>query len=81
MHQVLDRSFLLVERYARLIDPQGHRQRQEGFCQTLGVVSEMKYQNEGGPDLARCFDLVRSATRPSAPQVLRLLDYVDFQVK
>jgi serine/threonine-protein kinase HipA len=38
----------------------------------------MKYQNEGGPDLAQCFDLVRRATRPSAPQVLRLLDYVIF---
>ena len=80
IHFVLDRSFLLVERYDRLIDAQGHRQRvhQEDFCQALGVVPEMKYQNEGGPDLGQCFDLVRSATRPSAPQVLRLLDCVIF---
>jgi len=80
VHFVLDRSFLLVERYDRLIDAQGHRQRlhQEDFCQALGVVPEMKYQNEGGPDLAQCFELVRSAMRPSAPQVLRLLDYVIF---
>ena len=80
VHWVLDRSFLLVERYDRLIDVQGQRQRlhQEDFCQALGVVPEMKYQSEGGPDLAQCFDLVRSATRPSAPQVLRLLDYVLF---
>lgn len=80
IHRVLDRSFLLVERYDRRIDARGHRQRlhQEDFCQALGVVPEMKYQNEGGPDLAQCFDLVRGATRPSAPQVLRLLDYVIF---
>ena len=80
VHLVLDRSFLLIERYDRLLDAQGHRQRlhQEDFCQALGVVPELKYQNEGGPDLAQCFDLVRSATRPSAPQVLRLLDYVIF---
>lgn len=80
VHRVLDRSFLLVERYDRLIDAQGHRQRlhQEDFCQALGVVPESKYQNEGGPDLVQCFDLVRSVTRPSAPQVLRLLDYVIF---
>ena len=80
VHLVLDRSFLLVERYDRLIDAHGHRQRlhQEDFCQALGVVPEIKYQNEGGPDLAQCFALVRSATRPSAPQVLRLLDYVIF---
>ena len=80
VHLVLGRSFLLVERYDRLIDAQGHRQRlhQEDFCQALGVVPEMKYQNEGGPDLVQCFDLVRRVTRPSAPQVLRLLDYVIF---
>jgi len=80
VHVVSGRSFLLVERYDRLIDAQEHRQRlhQEDFCQALGVVPEMKYQNEGGPDLAQCFNLVRRATRPSAPQILRLLDYVIF---
>ncbi len=80
VHRVLDRSFLLVERYDRLIDAQGDRQRihQEDFCQALGVVPELKYQNEGGPDLAQCFDLVRRATRPNAPQILRLFDYVIF---
>jgi serine/threonine-protein kinase HipA len=80
VHAVLDRSFLLVERYDRFIDAQGRRQRlhQEDFCQALGVVPETKYQNEGGPDLAQCFDLVRRLTRPSAPQILRLFDYVIF---
>jgi len=80
VHVVLDRPFLLVERYDRLINAQGHRQRlhQEDFCQALGVEPEMKYQNEGGPDLALCFDLVRRATRPNAPHILRLLDYVIF---
>ncbi len=80
VHSVLSRPFLLVERYDRVVDAQGHRQRlhQEDFCQALGVTPEMKYQNEGGPDLARCFELVRRVTRPSAPQILRLLDYVIF---
>lgn len=80
VHAVLNRPFLLVERYDRVVDAEGHRQRlhQEDFCQALGVVPEVKYQNEGGPDLAQCFDLVRRATRPSAPQVLRLFDYVIF---
>ena len=80
IHVVLDRCFLLVERYDRVVIAPGHRQRlhQEDFCQALGVVPEMKYQNEGGPDLTQCFDLVRRATRPSAPQVLRLFDYVIF---
>jgi serine/threonine-protein kinase HipA len=80
IHVVLKRPFLLVERYDRVTDAEGQRQRlhQEDFCQALGVVPEMKYQNEGGPDLAQCFALVRRVTRPSAPQVLRLLDYVIF---
>jgi serine/threonine-protein kinase HipA len=80
IHRALDRSFLLVERYDRRIDAQGQRQRihQEDFCQAHGVIPELKYQNEGGPDLAKCFELVRSQTRPNAPQVLRLLDYVIF---
>ena len=92
IHTVEDRSFLLVERYDRLMDTHGQaneygqaneharvvRVHQEDFCQSLGVVSEMKYQNEGGPDLSACFNLLRRMTRPSAPQVLRLLDAVIF---
>ena len=80
VHTVLNRLFLLVERYDRVADDRGQRRRlhQEDFCQALGVEPEMKYQNEGGPDLAQCFDLVRRITRPSAPQVLRLYDYVIF---
>lgn len=80
IHSIGDRRFLLVERYDRAADPQGHIQRlhQEDFCQALGVIPEIKYQNEGGPDLAQCFELVRRVTRPNAPHVLRLLDYVIF---
>jgi serine/threonine-protein kinase HipA len=78
--QVEDRQVLLVARYDRRADADGQlvRIHQEDFCQALGVVPEMKYQNEGGPDLKACFDLLRKATRPSAPQVLRLLDAVVF---
>ena len=54
------------------------RLHQEDFCQALGVPPEHKYQNEGGPDLAQCFALLRQATRPSAPHILRLLDTVVF---
>ena len=77
---VQDRRVLLVARYDRRSDDGGPPQRihQEDFCQALGVVPEQKYQNEGGPDLKACFDLLRQATRPSAPQVLRLFDAVVF---
>lgn len=77
---VADRQVLLVGRYDRRIgdNGQGERLHQEDFCQALGIVPELKYQNEGGPNLQRCFELLRRATRPSAPQVLRLLDAVIF---
>ena len=79
---VQGREVLLVARYDRRVgvDGQPVRIHQEDFCQALGVVPEMKYQNEGGPDLKACFDLLRKATRPSAPQVLRLLDAEVFNV-
>lgn len=80
IHHIGDQSVLLVTRYDRLPGDTSTpvRIHQEDFCQALGVVPEMKYQNEGGPDLAACFGLVRKTTRPSAPQVLRLLDAVVF---
>ena len=75
-----DRQVLLVGRYDRR---RGEGERwlrlhQEDFCQALGIQPELKYQNEGGPDLNACFGLLRRATRPSAPQVIRLLDAVAF---
>ena len=75
-----DRQVLLVSRYDRRRDQQGQwlRLHQEDFCQALGVPPELKYQNEGGPDLNACFGLLRRATRPSAPQVIRLLEAVVF---
>jgi serine/threonine-protein kinase HipA len=80
LHQVMEKPFLLVKRYDRIFDEQDGVQRmhQEDFCQALAVVPELKYQNEGGPDLRQCFDLIRRVMRPSATHVLRLLDAVVF---
>ena len=80
VYRVGDVDVLLVARYDRIENTQSVLQRihQEDFCQALAVVPEMKYQNEGGPDLKQCFDLIRAVTRPSAPQILKLLDAVFF---
>lgn len=87
IRRVQDQPFLLVQRYDRLaVQPPNDQQtpaatrrlHQEDFCQALGVPPELKYQNEGGPDLTQAFALVRSATRPSAPQLIKLLDFVLF---
>jgi serine/threonine-protein kinase HipA len=70
-------NFLLVERYDRRPLAGGvlERLHQEDFCQALNVPPEQKYQNEGGPSFESLFELLRRVTRPSATQVLRLLDY------
>ena len=74
-----DKIYLLVERYDRFLDDgQLRRLHQEDFCQALGVAPELKYQNEGGPTIADGFALVRKVTTPSAPNLLRLLDYIIF---
>ena len=81
IQRIVDRCVLLVQRYDRLPVLEGSpikRLHQEDFCQALGVPPEHKYQNEGGPDLAQAFGLLRRATRPSAPHILRLLDVVVF---
>lgn len=82
IQHVKEHEFLLVERYDRRREP-GHpvaRLHQEDFCQALGVPSELKYQNEGGPSLADCFGLVRDATARPAPELRKLLEGVLFNV-
>jgi serine/threonine-protein kinase HipA len=76
-HRVEGREFLLVERYDRdRADGGVRRLHQEDFCQALGIPSERKYQNEGGPGLADCFALVRRAAIVPARDALRLIDVV-----
>ena len=80
IRRISDRYYLLVGRYDRQVTADGRliRLHQEDFCQALAVAPEYKYQNEGGPDLSQAFELLRRATRPSAPQILKLLDFAIF---
>jgi serine/threonine-protein kinase HipA len=78
-------DYLLVERYDRAIlseVPAGsgnlRRLHQEDFCQAMGVVPEQKYQNEGGPSLKQCFELVRAASSTPVIDLQALLDAVVF---
>lgn len=54
------------------------RLHQEDFCQALGIVSENKYQNEGGPSLKQCFNLLREASSAPAVDLQAFLDAVIF---
>jgi HipA-like C-terminal domain len=52
------------------------RLHQEDFCQALGIVSEFKYQKEGGPSLKQCFGLLRDVSSAPVIDLARLLDAV-----
>lgn len=71
-----DAEFLLVERYDRVrgLDGTLMRLHQEDFCQALGIPSARKYENEGGPSLVNCVELVRQVSRTPAEDLPRFLD-------
>lgn len=77
-------DYLLVERYDRVYrtapgkEPVLERLHQEDFCQAVGIVSEMKYQKEGGPSLKRCFALLRKVSSTQDTDLNHLLDAVIF---
>jgi serine/threonine-protein kinase HipA len=76
--------YLLVERYDRMKVRRDKgmarivRLHQEDFCQAMGVVSEMKYQNEGGPSMEQCFELIRGSSGMAGKDVLTFFDAVVF---
>ena len=75
-------DFLVIERYDRYHqqDPGAaavlERLHQEDFCQAQGIVSELKYQKEGGPSLKQCFCLLRDVSTAPVIDLARLLDAV-----
>lgn len=83
---VQDIEYLLIERYDRKrVDPKVassqvkiERLHQEDFCQALGIASDRKYQNEGGPSFTDCFQLIRNYSEVPVLDIQRLLDVIIF---
>jgi serine/threonine-protein kinase HipA len=77
-------DYILVERYDRSVirssdgSERYERVHQEDFCQASGIVSEKKYQSEGGPSLKQCFDLLREVSTAPVIDLERLLEAVIF---
>ncbi len=64
-----DQQALVVERFDRRWSADGSwlmRLHQEDFCQALGVAPANKYESDGGPGVAACFDLLRQTMEPEA---------------
>ena len=62
LYQTSESRIAIIERYDRLEKKNGEftRIHQEDFCQALGVHPERKYQQEGGPTLKDCIELIKA---------------------
>lgn len=75
-------SALLVVRYDRDETVEGtiRRIHQEDFCQVLGLASQLKYQDDGGPNLGDCAQVIRRDHQAPAKDLLRLVRWQVFNV-
>lgn len=80
LHFVDDIPYYLVKRYDRHIDKNGviTRIHQEDFCQAMGIAPEMKYENEGGPNIDQCQQLINQHMIHPAQAQLKFLDMIIF---
>lgn len=70
IRQADDLPYLLIERYDRTVDHH-HRLHQEDFCQALSIPPELKYENEGGPSIKDCLDLIEKySIRPAFDKIM-----------
>ena len=81
IRQSLDTLFI-VQRFDRITNAEGKvtRLHQEDFCQALGILPEQKYEAEGGPSLALCFELISRVSISPAVDRLALLRWAVFNV-
>ena len=72
-------EYLLVHRYDRdkSWKPDG-RLHQEDFCQALGLVPAVKYENEGGPNIADCAESIHRHSDAPARDIIAFLDALVF---
>jgi serine/threonine-protein kinase HipA len=71
--------FAQVQRYDRFwVGNRLTRLHQEDFCQALGYSHDRKYQENGGPSFADCFQLLRDISSDPAVDTLNLLRWQIF---
>ncbi len=70
--QVMGRKLIVVERYDRIVGEDGSVERvhQEDLCQATGTPPDRKYQEDGGPSLARLAAIIEMAAEPKSLETL-----------
>lgn len=74
-------DFFIVARYDRKQSNDEKiftRLHQEDFCQAMGIQSNLKYQNEGGPSIAACLNLIEKYSANPAVDRLEFLKRIIF---
>lgn len=66
------RKLIVVERYDRVVHSDGSVERihQEDMCQAIGALPDNKYEEDGGPSLARIADLLQATAGPESVEAL-----------
>jgi serine/threonine-protein kinase HipA len=77
---IAKRKLIVVERFDRAVRSDGSVERihQEDFCQATGVSPETKYEEDGGPSLARIAGILQSVAATDSLE--RLLQAVTLNV-
>lgn len=74
-----DEIAIVVERYDRLrVGESVTRVHQEDFCQALARLPDDKYQNEGGPGVRDCIDVLASQSSAPGEDIDTFLDAILF---
>ena len=77
-----DKSYIVIQRYDRNILKDGsiRRLHQEDFCQALGYSYVRKYEHDGGPNFAQCYQLVKAVSVDPIEDARNLLRWQIFNV-
>ena len=79
LYQTNKSRIAVVERYDR-IENNGvyFRTHQEDFCQALGMHPKEKYQQEGGPNLKKCIELIKNVCSVPAVELEKFIRWTMF---
>lgn len=81
LKQMYGTEFLLIERYDRVHEKNSiSRIHQEDACQALGILSDRKYQNDGGPSLVDVYNLVKNNTTIPITETRKFIQYAIFNL-
>lgn len=76
VENIAGRDVYIVQRYDRIIENgKIKRLHQEDMCQALGIMTDQKYQADGGPGIKDIYELIK------AHSVMPILDLRDFLIQ